>query len=92
MSQSNCDLDRAVYLLWHTDSHGDEKLIGVYETEEQATSAITRIKDKPGFSNTGGDFEIAKYELNRDYWSEGFARREGFSLPHWFRPARDSKQ
>ena len=29
-----------VYLLWHTDAHGDEKLIGVYRTEADAHSAL----------------------------------------------------
>jgi hypothetical protein len=91
MAQSNQDIERAVYLLWHTDKHGDEKLIGVYGTKEQATSAITRTKDKPGFSDTGGEFEIARYELNKDHWTEGFVRREGLSLPKWFR-LTDSKQ
>ena len=87
MAQNERDFSRAVFLLWHTDNYDDEKLIGVYETEEQATSAITRLKDKPGFSEPGGKFEVAKYELNRDHWTEGFARQDGFSLPKWlFRP------
>ncbi|HUJ30463.1 MAG TPA: hypothetical protein VLY23_04235 [Candidatus Acidoferrum sp.] len=76
---------RTVHLLWHTDSHGDEKLIGVYATSSDASSAIERLKDKPGFSQ-GGVFEIAEYKLNKDHWTEGFARHDGFSLPKWFRP------
>jgi len=89
---SNQDyIRRAVYLLWHTDKHGDEKLIGVYETDEGASSAISRVKDKPGFSDLDGKFEIAKYELNEDHWTEGFARHEGSSVPRWFRPT-DSKE
>jgi len=73
-----------VYLLWHTDSFGDEKLIGVYATRSEATFAIGRVKDKPGFSE-GGEFEIAEYELNKDHWTDGFVRHEGFSLPKWLR-------
>ncbi len=76
---------RTVYLLWHTDSYGDEKLIGVYATRSGASLAIGRVKDKPGFSG-GGEFEIAEYELDKDHWTEGFARHNGFSLPKWFRP------
>jgi hypothetical protein len=63
-----------VYLLWHTERLGDEKLVGVYRTEEDAFAAIERVKDKPGFSEEGGEFEIAPYELNRDHWTKGFVR------------------
>ena len=76
---------RNVYLVWHTDSYGDEKLIGVYATRSDASLAIERMKDKPGFS-LGGAFEIAEYELNRDHWIDGFVQHEGFSLPKWLRP------
>jgi hypothetical protein len=53
-----------VYLLWHTDAYEDERLIGVYRTEEDALIAMDRTKEKPGFSDEGGRFEMAKYELN----------------------------
>jgi hypothetical protein len=43
-----------VHLLWHTDRAGDEKLIGVYEKETDASMAIKRVKDKPWFSEEGG--------------------------------------
>lgn len=76
---------RTVYLLWHTDSDGDEKLIGVYATKPDAELAIGRVKDKAGFSE-GGEFEIAEYELNKDHWIDGFVRHKGFSLPTWLRP------
>jgi len=79
-----------VYLLWHTDSYGDEKLIGVYATRSDASLAIERVKDKPGFSE-GGEFEIAEYELNKDHWVDGFVRHEGFSLPKWLRPRNPSQ-
>ena len=60
-----------MYLLWHTDSFGDEKLIGVYRKKTDASSAIQRVKDKPGFSDEGGRFEVAE---NEDHWGEGFNR------------------
>ena len=75
-----------VYLLWHTDRFGDEKLIGVYEKETNASLAMERVKVKPGFSDEGDAFEIVSYELNKDHWTEGFVRRDGFSLPAWLRP------
>ena len=63
-----------VYLLWHTDAYEDDKLIGVYRTEEDALAAIERAKKQPGFSEDGGKFECAKYKLNEDHWTEGFYR------------------
>lgn len=62
------------YLLWHTDACDDEKLIGVYRTEQEALAAIERVKEKPGFSDAGGQFECAKYKLGEDHWTEGFGR------------------
>ncbi len=92
MPQSNRNSRKNVYLLWHTDKHRDEKLIGVYATKKDADSAIARVKERPGFSESGGEFEIADYEVNKDYWSEGFARHDGFSLPKWlFRPSASRK-
>ena len=67
-------LTDAVYVLSHIDVYEDEKLIGVYRTEADAMAAIERTKDKPGFSEEGGRFEIDKYELNQDHWTEGFGR------------------
>ena len=65
--------NETVFLLWHTDRDEDFKLIGVYRTEEDAIAAKERVKDKPGFSEEGGEFEIVPYELNRDHWTDGFA-------------------
>jgi hypothetical protein len=63
-----------VFLLWHTERFGDEKLIGVYRAECDALAAIERVKYEPGFSEEGGEFEIAPYELNQDHWTKGFVR------------------
>jgi RHS repeat-associated protein len=87
-SSSSSSVPRNVYLLWHTDSSGDEKLLGVYKKSADARSAISRMKKKPGFSDKGGAFEIARYELNKDHWADGFAQHGGSSLPAWFRPGR----
>ena len=76
----------SVYLLWHTDRSGDEKLIGVYENRSNASSAIKRVQGKPGFVEKGGAFEIVSYELNKDHWPGGFTQHEGLSLPAWFHP------
>jgi hypothetical protein len=65
-----------VFLLWYVHApHSDDEnefLIGVYSTEEEAKTAIERLKDKPGFVNTRDAFQIHPYEINRDHWTEGF--------------------
>jgi len=66
-----------VFLLWHVhrlpeSANDDEKLIGAYRTEEDAKAAILRLKDKPGFRESPTGFEISKYELNKDNWTEGY--------------------
>ena len=66
----------AVFLLWHinrtSSREEDEKLVGVYRTEDEAKAAIARLTHQPGFRDTPDAFEIAKYELNKDHWTEGF--------------------
>jgi hypothetical protein len=83
MSQSE---SITVYLLWHTDAHGDEKLLGVFDSQPKAASAAQRAGTKPGFSAPAGKFEIAEYTMNHDYWTDGFTRGDGTSLPKWFCP------
>jgi hypothetical protein len=65
-----------VYLLWHVrsdDEYGDDaKLVGVYSSEASAHAAIERKKEYPGFVDHPDGFEISKYEIDRDAWSEGF--------------------
>ena len=65
-----------VYLLWHVheaaNAEDDEKLIGVYATEVDAMSAVNRLRQKPGFKDFPQGFQIVKYIINRDGWTEGF--------------------
>jgi hypothetical protein len=64
-----------VYLLHHTvtrDEEEHDKIIGIYSSEGAAQKAIDRLKDLPGFRDPDGDFTIGPYELDRDYWAEGF--------------------
>ena len=64
-----------VFLLWHvhTLSEGDdEKLIGVYRSEDEAIAARTRLSNKPGFSDNIDGFLIDAYELDRDHWTDGY--------------------
>jgi hypothetical protein len=64
-----------VSLLWHVhevDGADDEKLIGVYRDAADAKAAIGRLRNKPGFAIFPDGFQISRYELNRDHWTEGF--------------------
>jgi hypothetical protein len=65
-----------VFLLWHVHEiepgNDDEKLVGVYQTEGDAKSAIDRLRNKPGFVGAPDGFQICLYELNVDHWTEGY--------------------
>jgi len=65
-----------VHPLWHVradDEYADDaKFIGVYSSEEEAKKAIVRLKDQPGFRDHPAGFQISKYEINKDHWTEGF--------------------
>jgi hypothetical protein len=66
-----------VYLLWHVrDVAGqdEEKLIGVYSTEDNAKQTIQRLQRQPGFKDFPYCFQIFDYDVDpaRDGWSEGF--------------------
>ncbi|MCC8962090.1 hypothetical protein H8A95_07090 [Bradyrhizobium sp. Pear76] len=65
-----------VFLLWHSHEIGDrgtdDKLIGVYSSEAEAEAAKARKLKYEGFRDEPDGFLIDKYELDRDYWSEGY--------------------
>ena len=65
-----------VYLLWHTHPTGanenNEKLIGVYATQEDALATQSRLLGVSGFSSCPEGFEIVAYEVGIDHWTEGF--------------------
>jgi hypothetical protein len=50
----------------------NEKLIGVYPTEDEANSAIEKLKVQPGFCDSLEGFEIDPYEIGKDHWEEGY--------------------
>lgn len=65
----------SVFLLWHTHEtkdETDEKLIGAYQTRDDAEAAITRVIDKPGFRDAPDGFEITEYIIGKDEWTEGY--------------------
>jgi len=75
------------YIVHHihiiTDENEDSKLIGVYSSIENATTAINKIKDQLGFKDNPetidadeeldkSGFYISKYTINKTQWLEGF--------------------
>jgi hypothetical protein len=67
---------QTVFLLWHShDLEGgetDDKLVGVYSDEASAEAARNRTSAFNGFRDAPDGFVIARYELNRDYWQDGY--------------------
>ena len=69
-----------VYVLWHVyelsddfGEHDEEKLIGIFSTEEKAKEAIQSHKDLDGFKDLSlACFEIYEYELDSSSWNDGF--------------------
>ena len=65
----------SVCLLWHVhrfDDDEDEKLLGVYASEQAAREAQRRLADQPGFREHPDGFEIDTYEVGKDHWTKGF--------------------
>lgn len=50
----------------------DIRLLGVYESESQAEHALDQAKRNPEFSSSPQDLSIARYEIGRTFWEEGF--------------------
>jgi hypothetical protein len=67
-----------VWLLWFEQERDEgadtELLIGVYRTEENAKSAIERVKDQPGFRDYPQGLNAYEVTLDKDSWTEGFVR------------------
>lgn len=65
-----------VYVVQHSyevDVYDEIKFIGVYSSEENAKSAVNRLKNKEGFSSFPENcFYINKYLIDEDNWTEGF--------------------
>jgi hypothetical protein len=48
------------------------KLIGVYSSYQNAVDARERVRDKPGFRDYPNGFCIDRYQVDKDWWPEGF--------------------
>jgi hypothetical protein len=51
---------------------GDDRLLGVFKSEQDAKSSIQKYLELPGFKDAKEDFLIDKYELNKERWTEGY--------------------
>ncbi|GLK45641.1 hypothetical protein GCM10017612_35610 [Novosphingobium resinovorum] len=73
---AHIDAMEAVFILHHVradDEYGDDaKLIGAYRTESDAKAATERLSGQPGFVDHPEGWQIDRYVLNHDQWSEGF--------------------
>jgi homoserine kinase type II len=64
---------KRVYLLQHERSDdGDVKTLGIYSSEQEAASALDRLRGQPGFRDYPDGFTIGPYLLDEVYWAEGF--------------------
>ncbi len=65
-----------VYALWHR--HEDEMgydhdtMLGIYSTRQKAEQALAMLRDKPGFVDHPGGFEIDDCTLDKTALVEGF--------------------
>lgn len=70
-----------VFLLWHIHdlkddfgTHEEEKLIGVFSSEEKANAAIELLKYREGFRDYPLNcFEIHETEVDQISWLDGFS-------------------
>lgn len=67
---------KSVFVVSHVhkfdDGSEDDKLIGIYRTEESAKAAIERLRTQPGFVDAPEGFVIDLYWLDHDSWTEGY--------------------
>jgi hypothetical protein len=65
-----------VFLLWHVhefeDQDDDEKLLGVFSSEDKAKESIVFYSSQPGFIEHPDGFIIVKYAIDELEWKEGF--------------------
>lgn len=66
---------KSVFLLWHTNplpDHDDEKLLGVFSSNELALENQKNSEKLDGFRDYKEGFEISEYEIDKVKWTEGF--------------------
>jgi homoserine kinase type II len=75
-----------VFLLWHVhelaSGEEDAKLVGVYATADDAERARRRVADQPDLRDSPEGFEVSRYVVARDHWTEGFVTVTGHEQSH----------
>lgn len=64
-----------LYLLhsYEIEGHDETKFIGIYSSRELAEKSMEICYKRPGFREYPKNcFHIDKYEVNKNYWEEGF--------------------
>ena len=64
-----------VYVLQHEyerDGFAEVKIIGVYQSRQDADSAVRRMRTLPGFKECQEGFSIDPFDLGVDHWTTGF--------------------
>jgi len=54
------------------DHYDDFKIIGIYSSTEAAQDGINRARKLPGFQEEPDCFNIDRYTLDEDNWTNGF--------------------
>lgn len=63
-----------VYYVQHAiryADHRDRKGIGTFSSLANAHRAMLHLKDKPGFSDSRGSFDIYACQVDQNYWPHG---------------------
>ncbi|MFF3223683.1 hypothetical protein ACFYV7_12900 [Nocardia suismassiliense] len=65
-----------VYLVNHEYSLNEDevevKRIGIYTSKAEAEAAIARLRLQPGFRDLPESFVIHRYEIGKDYLTDGY--------------------
>ena len=84
-----------LFFLWHihetSDGEEDTKLIGVDASTEDAEQAKQRVSDQPGFCKLPEGFQVSRYKVGRDHWTEGYFTVTQESLLREFGVTQDAE-
>jgi hypothetical protein len=69
---SPCHLDEYGDPLCDEQAGDDVKILGVYSSAAAAQARIESARTLPGFNDEPDCFQVARYTLGKDEWTEGF--------------------
>lgn len=66
-----------IYTVQHVnDKNGDAKHLGSYPTMQRATEVVEKYRKIKGFKDSPNGFFIDRYEVDKEYWQEGYVTRK----------------